>query len=253
MDFAQSTDALTIELARAIGPLLRFLKGKTMEQSSHNPTIGCFLVVALATVSLVAQRPESSGPPKDLAPDSTTILGITLGQSNLSNVQAKFGAAKMWGDGDASSAEGKVCYVTQQPDPLAVIFASNSEMAPGGEVTAIRVLKRDDYKDRSRCLPLALRADDISTASGIRIGVNREKVRAILGPPTENRQTQWTYSREVERPIPKSAKNYQAWLARRQECFEGKEPFFWISSDITVRFKDDLVEALIFSRIDTYC
>jgi hypothetical protein len=231
-----------------------FLEGEIMKQRSHNPTIiGCFLVVALATVPLVAQRPESSVLPKDLAPDSTTILGITLGRSNLTNVQAKFGAAKIWGDGDASSAEGKVCYETQQPNSLALIFASNLEMAPGGEVTAIRILKRDDYKDHSRCLPLALRADDISTASGIRIGVSRENVRAILGPPTENRQTQWTYDREVERPIPKSAKNYQAWLARRQECFEGKEPFFWISSDITIRFKDDLVEALIFSRIDTYC
>ena len=224
-----------------------------MKHGSHKLIICIVVLVVLAAVPLVAQRRDSKDLPRDLAPDSTTILGITLGRSNLTEAREKFGSAKVWRDGDASSAETKVCYVGQEPNPLVMIFGSNDEMAPGAEVTSIRILKRDDYKDRSRCLPIAMRAEKISSASGIRVGVSRENVRAILGAPNESGQTQWSYDREVERPIPKSAKNYQAWLARRQECFEGKEPFFWISSDITIHFKDDVVDGLTFSRIDTYC
>jgi hypothetical protein len=226
-----------------------------MQRCSHRLAISTYLLMTLAASSpLIAQRPKVNGFPTDLAPDSTTILGITLGQSNLATVRAKFGQAELWRDGDASTAESKVCYVAQKPNSLAIIFASNAEMAPGQDVvTDIRILKLDDYKDASKCLTLALGADQIRTASGLKIGISRENVRAILGPSSRESQNQWSYDRDVERLVQKSDKNYELWLARRQECFEGREPYFTISSGITVRFRNDSVVALIFSRNDSIC
>ena len=57
-------------------------------------------------------------------------------------VQAKLGAAKLWGDGDAGNAESKVCYLTRDPNSLSIIYAANSEMSPDQIVTDIRILKK---------------------------------------------------------------------------------------------------------------
>ena len=42
------------------------------------------------------------------------------------------------------------------------------------------------------------------------------------------------------------------WLGRKQECFEGKNPFFVIGSEITVKFDCDVVVALTFGRGRVY-
>jgi len=157
------------------------------------------------------------------------------------------------GDGDGGNAESKVCYVTRDPNSLAVIFAANSEMSLDDVVTNIRILKQDAYKDRSNCLPLAIGGDEVSTLSNLKIGISREKVRAILGPPARIDRSEWSYDWSVDRRIPKTNKYYQHWLDKREECFEGKEPYYTTSSGITVQFKNDLAVALILFRIDSVC
>jgi hypothetical protein len=154
-----------------------------MKHSLHKLRIVSYLLVTLATGPLIAQGPNASGFPRDLAPDSTTILGITLGRSNLANVRAKFGPAKLRSDGDASTAERRLCYLTREPNPLAIIFASNAEMAPSQEVTDIRILKGNDYTDRSQCLRLVIGADQIRTTSGLEIGISRESFVRFWGHP----------------------------------------------------------------------
>jgi hypothetical protein len=211
--------------------------------------IGCILILVLSTSSVTATK----RPPKDLDVPSRTILGITLGQSNLALVQEKLGAANLWGDGDGGNAESKVCYLTREPNSLVIIYAANSEMSPDHIVTNIRILKKDAYKDRSNCLPLTIGGDEVSTPNHLKIGSSREKVRAILGPPSRTVRSEWRYDWSVDRTIPKSDPYYQRWADKRQECFEGREPYFTASSDIAVQFKDDLVVALFFSRIDSVC
>jgi hypothetical protein len=207
------------------------------------------LVLALATSSVTAPK----RPPNDLNAPSRTILGITLGQSNLAMVRAKLGAANLGGDGDGGNAESKVCYLTREPNSLVIIYAANSEMSPDQIVTNIRILKQDAYKDRSNCLPLTIDGNGVSTPSHLKIGSTREKVRAILGAPTRTVRSEWSYEWSVDRAIPRSDKYYQRWIDKRQECFEGRAPYYTTFSDITVQFKDDLAVALFFSRTDSVC
>jgi len=64
-----------------------------MKQMRNKLAIGSWLILAFVTGSMTAARDA----PKDLDAPSRTILGITLGQSNLTMVQTKLGAAKLWG------------------------------------------------------------------------------------------------------------------------------------------------------------
>jgi hypothetical protein len=199
--------------------------------------------------------PQSPVPQRDLAIEHRTILGITLGQANLSAVQRHLGKAKLWSDGDAATLEGKVCYVTQGPDSLVIIFAKNAEMAgpPEHELTDIRILSSAAYKDRANCQSLPVERDKVVTPSGLKIGISREKVRDTLGPPTKTDGSQWSYVWSIDRTLPTSHKYYEYWLARKQECFDGKNPFYTVFSEIIVKFDGDAVVALSFTRTEYIC
>ncbi|MGA2426206.1 MAG: hypothetical protein ABSG07_19550 [Terriglobales bacterium] len=191
----------------------------------------------------------------DLGIDSRTILGVTLGRSNLAEVQATLGRARLWSDGDASTAEGKVCYVTQEPDAEVVIFASNLEMAgpPENQVTDIRISKSSAYVQRAKCLPLPISAEKVHTKSGLGIGLSHRDIRRILATPQSATPKGWEYSWSIDVPLPASDKYYEYWRSREKECFDGKEPFFSIGSTITVEFEGDAVTALSLSRGESIC
>ena len=186
---------------------------------------------------------------------SMTVLGITLGHTDLASVQETLGRAKIWGDGDASSAETKVCYVTRGADPVVLVFASNAEMAgpPENEVTDVRIVRSAAYRDRSKCGNLAVSANEVRADNGLKLGLDQEIVRKILGPSTRTAGSEWDYSWNVDRQLATSDKNYQYWVARKEECFDGKSPFFTISSGITVKFYGDAVIGLSFRRIESMC
>ena len=184
-----------------------------------------------------------------------TVLGITLGRATLAQVRAKLGPARLWRDGDASTAEMKVCYVSRGPDAVAIVFASNTEMAgpPESEVTDVKVVELGAYKDRSNCRDLTISGDKVRTTSGLGLGLTAQRVRGILGAPTTTANSAWNYFWYVEMPMPPTDKSYRYWLSRKEECFEGKEPFFTVSSGIRLGFDGDKVVSLILSRVESVC
>jgi hypothetical protein len=208
------------------------------------------MIPALRTASAQTADTRSA----DLPSSSRTILGITLGESNLDNVQAKLGRARVWGDGDAGTAETKVCYLRNGTDSIALIFASNAEMAGSSQqVTDIRIVKRPAYKDSANCQRFDIAEEQVHTISGLRLGIDGGEIRRILGQPSESKNGQWNYDWSVDRPLPESDKNYEYWSARRQGCFEGKTPYYTIVSSITVRFERELVVEIAIRRIDSIC
>ena len=215
-------------------------------------TILAFALLALFAVPWSLCSPAAE---KDLSIEHRTILGITLGQANLAGVQKQLGEARLWGDGDAATLEEKICYVTQGPDSLIVVFALNAEMAgtPGNKLTDIRILKDRAYPDRANCRSLSIAKDLVGTTSGLKMGIRRENVRRILGPPTRVDNSKWNYSWSIERSLPAADENYQYWLARKEECFDSKNPFFTVGSEITIQFDGDEVVALTFTRGDSIC
>ncbi len=184
---------------------------------------------------------------------SRTVLGIVLGRSNLADVQEKLGAAKIWSQGDASTAEQVICYVTAEPHGVAVIFASNSEMAGPSEVTDMTIMRSDAYSQRSNCGRLTISAANVETSSGLNLRTSQARIRQMLGPPPHRTATTWTYIWGVNESLPESDKNYRYWLSRKGECFDGKQPFTTVSSEMEISFAEDAVTSLHLQRIESIC
>jgi hypothetical protein len=222
---------------------------------------GALVVIALLWNGSSAAQKGAAGASRrervkgDLSIDSRTILGITLRRSNLAEVQARLGRAKLWSDGDASTAESKVCYVTQEPNAVVLVFASNAEMAgpPENRVTDIRITKDVAYAERTKCLPLAISAEKVSTDSGLRLGLSQQGVRNILGPPRSATPSRWSYFWGIVRPLPVSDEHYSYWLSRKKECFEGLTPFVDVVSEIAVDFEGGTVTALSLRCMESIC
>lgn len=160
--------------------------------ASHAPSVVVFMLIG----SLLLIIPGTSGGSSDGRP-RVTVLGITLGHANLDTVQKRLGQAKVWGDGDAGLAETKACYVSRGADPVVLVFASNAEMAgpPENDVTDVRIVRSAAYRDRSKCGRLALSAKEVRADDGLKLGLDQEIVRKILGPPTGTAGSEWDYSR----------------------------------------------------------
>ena len=213
-----------------------------------------FCAVANPRVSFSAGHTAKT-PRSDLGVNSRTLMGVTLGESNLAQVQAKMGRTKLWTDGDASRAESKVCYITREPDAIVIVFASNAEMAgpPENSLTDIRVMKSAAYRQRLNCLLLSISGNDVATKNGLKIGLSREQLKRMLGPPEGTARPNWKYSWSVDQPLPKSANNYQQWLSKKEECFEGQSPFSTIYSEIDVRFDSNSVISFSLTRTESIC
>jgi len=205
--------------------------------------------------NLMDRAKESPGQEHDLGFGSRTIVGITVGLSNLTNVQNRLGSNPVWSSGDASTAASSVCYITQGSDPAVIAFASNAEMAgpPENIVTDVSILPRDTYPSASHCWNIAISANAIATNSGLKLGLRKRDVARILGMPTGPSGSVWNFTWTIRRLVPSSDKNYQLWLARKEECFNGQAPFVTTVSSILVRFNGDLVASLKVSRINSIC
>jgi hypothetical protein len=65
--------------------------------------------------------------------------------------------------------------------------------------------------------------------------------------------SKWRYYWSVDRPLPTSDKSYQQWMAKKNECFDGKDPFYSVNSQIAIQFEGEKVIGLSLSRIESTC
>jgi hypothetical protein len=135
---------------------------------------------------------NDKGSGQDLDIGSRTVLGITLGQSNLTDVRRKFGPSAVWSSGDASTAADSVCFVSQDANPAAIGFASNAEMAgpPENIVTDVTIVARKAYPESSCCRSVTISPSAIATTTGLRLGLSLNRIRNLrnsCGPGTSAR------------------------------------------------------------------
>jgi hypothetical protein len=130
------------------------------------------LPVEEASHSVVWQRRE---------PPETTfqIAGVKLGQPwDFSAIRSRFGGAIEVERGDAASGRSQTCYVSISGD-VHLIFEF-------GELNSALYLFKDGQKwnGSELCSPSTLVSADISTLSGLRLGITQKQVNRILGDPS---------------------------------------------------------------------
>jgi len=127
-------------------------------------------------------------------------MGFTIGKTTLADVQAKLGCSERRKCSYDSEADDEVCYVAPDKDGTIVVFASG---AVGGwtELTGYKVISSSvDAHCYRQCFRSRKVNRKVKTKAGLRLGLTREQLVALLGAPSEVRGNTLIFSRSLDMP-----------------------------------------------------
>lgn len=182
----------------------------------------------------------------DLPEESRSLLGISLNYTKLGDIQKKLGKVQLVQTGDAAESKNHICYYQGNTQ---VIFACDGEMSCP-ELSEIRV--NQARKSSGQCGVLSSNLK-IALPNGIALGLTKENVKTILGDPDSTNGDKWEYQWSTNYPFEKSDPAYEFWSKKKEECFSGKEPYYYVGSHIHLIFYRGLLSAFKISRITSAC
>jgi hypothetical protein len=177
------------------------------------------------------------------------VAGITLGETwDFSAVRSKFGKATEVQRGDAASGRDQICY-TSSTGNVHLIFEL-------GEVDSLVYLFKDGPKwnGGELCVTSKAVSEGTSTASGLRLGLQPEQVKKILGNPNIATPKKLVYYFGYREKTPPKAlaelrKNHSemndAEFSKNYEYFDGE-------AYIEARFAAGRLNYLAISKSETY-
>jgi hypothetical protein len=130
----------------------------------------------------------------DLDPKTFQIAKLDARKVEFKDITAKLGRAVRIQRGDASTSREQACYRSASArGPVYLIFEFGEDesnfylFADGG-----------DWSGRNSCVTSKQVSSDISTASGLRLGLTPDQFKAILGQPDTTVDNKLVYSRRVK-------------------------------------------------------
>lgn len=178
------------------------------------------------------------------------ILGIPLGENQFQLAVTKLGKATQVDRGDASTGRHQICYVSaKNPHKVYLILEF-------GEVEEVFYLFANGtaWAGEDLCTKSELVSDKVATSSGLRLGLTRSQLEAILGPPDYADVSRVFYSRQIRRKtstaeFERMRKEYPERLTNKKahEMFD----YFDASYYVEAHFQNSKLNYLAVSRADT--
>jgi hypothetical protein len=116
-----------------------------------------------------------------LAKEDLTILGLTIGSTSMTDVQAKLGQAQVLPVHGDVSASHTICYMSPT-DGTVLTLGTNG---PGGgyvDLSEFAIWSREaKFSNVSACSQSKLVSRDLSTPSGIKLGLSLKQLNNIVG------------------------------------------------------------------------
>ena len=200
---------------------------------------------------LLVQGPHQPVKFQNRTPADTNfqVAGITLGEKwDFSDVRTKFGMATDVQRGDAASGRDQICYRSSSGNEH-LIFEL-------GEVNSAVYLFEDGPKwnGSDLCATSEAVSQDISTASGLRLGLQPEQVKSILGNPSVATSTKLVYyfSYRGKTPPKDLAKLRKDHAEMDDAEFQKNFEFFDGEAYVGARFASGKLNYLAISKSETY-
>ena len=177
------------------------------------------------------------------------VAGITLGETwDFSAIRSKFGNATEVERGDAASGRHQICYLSSTGN-VHLIFEL-------GEVDSVVYLFEDGPKwNGSELCPTSKAvSEETSTASGLRLGLQPEQVKKILGNPNIGAPKKLVYYFGYrEKSPPKAlAELRKAHPEMNDAEFRTNYEYFDGEAYIEARFASGKLNYLAISKSETY-
>ena len=184
----------------------------------------------------------------EVAKADATILGLAIGRSSLQDVQAKLGHSNLTRMSKDEESDVSVCYVSPTDGTVLVFYSG--VMGGGVDITWFAVWSREAaFPHYSRCTSSRLVSRNLSTESGLRLGLTREKVDRIVGKPTKPGRTSTKYeylcrSKMTDNEI-KGFKTANNWDVT-------SDPYFDRMSWIEVHYANSKASRIEVGEIESY-
>ena len=140
-------------------------------------------------------REEVKAGNSNLNEENFSIGELQMGKSGINDIRRRFGKATVVERGDASTDRRQLCYVSQTGrEPVYIVFEFGEDMSNFYLFTGGKA-----WKGERMCVKSAKVSKSLGTASGLKLGLSPDAVKAILGQPDATRDDALAYSREVKR------------------------------------------------------
>lgn len=131
----------------------------------------------------------------DLKPGNFEIAGVPLQTAEFDNIAAKLGKARIADRSAGSYARHHACYVPQTGSPkIHLVFEFGEDMSNFYLFTDLA-----DWKGSELCAKSAKVSKDLSTPSGLKLGISPDEVERILGRADRRAANRLVYDRLVQR------------------------------------------------------
>jgi len=190
-------------------------------------------------------------PKKELLSDSNfQIAGVSLSERQFQRLAAKLGKATEVERGDAAIGRHQICYESAKDGEKIHLIFEFGEV----EETFYLFSGGEEWKGSELCARSRLVTANLDTPSGLRLGLTKAQVEAILGAPDFMAGERMVYFREVrKKTTPKEfeqmRKDYPRVLSDKEahEWFD----FFDVDMYIVTTFKNSKLNYLAVSRSET--
>jgi hypothetical protein len=186
---------------------------------------------------------------KDFDIRNFKLLGISLTKLDFAQVATALGKARIVDRGDASYSRSQVCYISGQgSEPVYLIF----EGGEGGSSSFYLFRGGPDWKGSNLCVKSESVSPNLTTETGLGLGLSRVQVEAILGKPDAVSGARIAYCREFQRKATKrefesSVKEYPGHLT--DEEAHRQFDFIPVTIQIEARFNNLGLSYLYVSTI----
>jgi hypothetical protein len=164
--------------------------------------------LALLLTTLTQIRGQTSS--KSEASPHLSLIGFSLEKNTLTDVQEKLGISTAGACSDEAGASKMICYVSEGPEKTKILFEAGFS---GGwsRLDGFKVVSGSLAQAcHLQCKATTAFRDDIQTSGGLKLGLTRGELIALLGPPSKATGTRLTFEWWSKRPMTKAEIDKQA-------------------------------------------
>jgi hypothetical protein len=216
--------------------------------------MAAFLILGMITCAAQTRREEEplcdqQGAQRvEITDDDAAVLGFAIGHASLKDVQAKLGSARIERVSREEESDVAICYVSPA-DGTALVFYSGA-MGGWKDITWFALWSgKAGFANASRCTSSAQVSQDLTTPSGLRLGLTQRQLGQIAGTPTKVSFSSAKYDYLCRRKMSqeeitgfKTANNWDV----------ASDPYFDRMSWIDVYFKDATASRIEIGKIESY-
>ncbi|HVX39897.1 MAG TPA: hypothetical protein VHB25_10020 [Gemmatimonadaceae bacterium] len=206
-------------------------------------------LIAFSTVGLQAQ---SRG--RDLPRGFRSLAGVTLDRDNAATIRAALGNTRERETGAGHDRYTSWCYVPagRASGVLLELMSDASDLGmPEHELNVIRLRADAPAAEREGCATLPA-STPLSTPAGLRLGLTRERVERLLGPPTRALGDSMVYAFDAKEYMRPGTPEYEKWNTQeyRESCFDAGPPYANVGALVIVVFRGARAAEIRLERDD---